>query len=184
MRQDHFCMHESNKRESACLPDVFRFWMNPMYRLAKTDWRWWTGEKLSRNRVWVPWGRSQIIFVAVFQALFLRVQLPETRSIKCSGIYTEKLDYKLWIHVTKLLQYLMHLVKHYCSLAWQISLRLRGEESQVQLGGKVIPQMLCCSHPRQEVTIQFYLCNFITGSTSREEQTLCFTFSRCWIRAK
>ena len=46
-----------------------RFWRKPMYLPCRTDSKWGTGERDSKKRVWVGWGRSQIILTAVFQDL-------------------------------------------------------------------------------------------------------------------
>ena len=50
--------------------DLARFSRKPMYLPWRTDSKWGTGERDSKNLVWVGWGRSQIIFTAVFQDLF------------------------------------------------------------------------------------------------------------------
>ena len=50
--------------------DLPRFWRKPMYLPWRTDSKWGTGERDSKKRVWVGWGRSQIILTAVFQDLF------------------------------------------------------------------------------------------------------------------
>ena len=64
---------------SAKLFDFRKLFKKPRYLPVRTDSTWGTGERLSRNLVWVAKGRSQIIFIAVFQDLM---------SWRCSAEFT------------------------------------------------------------------------------------------------
>ena len=71
-----FAEQEWKRIFSRLFPDILKLWMNPMYLPISTDSRWGTGQRDSRKRVWVGWGRSHIIFTAVFHDLL---------SLRCSS---------------------------------------------------------------------------------------------------